>query len=96
MKDVCPSQLFETGHIVATMAALSALESAGISADELLLRHVSGDWGDLCPEDMEANEVAVTAGYRLLSRYPLESGATIWIITEWDRSVTTLLLPGDY
>ncbi len=60
-----------------------------------LSRHRCGDWGDLCPEDMEANESALVEGGRLLSAYG--SGRDrFWIITEADRSVTTVLMPDDY
>jgi hypothetical protein len=61
-----------------------------------LQRHVTGDWGELCPEDIEANEQALLNGARLLSAYRSAKGVKFWIITEWDRSVTTILLPEDY
>jgi hypothetical protein len=58
-------------------------------------RHAAGDWGDLCKEDKEANEAALIFESRLLSAY--QSGPVkIWIITEWDRSVTTVLFPDEY
>jgi hypothetical protein len=59
-----------------------------------LLRHANGDWGDLDKADVQANNEAVLNGERLLSAYG--SSEKIWIITEWDRSVTTILFPGDY
>jgi hypothetical protein len=63
---------------------------------ELLARHVTGDWGDLDDEDKKENELSVKEGFRILSAYHLETGAKVWVITEWDRSVTTLLLPDEY
>lgn len=67
-----------------------------MSPTDLLSRHVRGDWGKIPPEDQGLNEEALASGGRLMSVYPLRTGETIWIITEWDRSVTTLLLPEDY
>ncbi|WP_081075374.1 hypothetical protein [Burkholderia anthina] len=87
---------FELGRILATPAALSVVANANVSIVHLLSRHVCGDWGDLSDSDREQNELAVKAGARLLSSYVLANGQTVWLITEWDRSVTTLLLPGDY
>ncbi len=61
-----------------------------------LSRHLTGDWGDLDAEDVAGNEVSLREGFRLLSAYHLPDGTRIWIITEADRSVTTLLLPDEY
>ena len=88
--------LFALGQVVATPGALTALEAARQAPQELLLRHVIGDWGDLVPEDVEENEQALKAGNRLFSAYDLNNGTRIWVITEYDRSVTTLLLPAEY
>ena len=65
---------------------------------EFLNRHVSGDWGELCEEDKELNDQALHDGNRILSAYETSAGYTrkIWVITEADRSVTTLLLPEEY
>ena len=90
------ARLFSLGQIVATPGALSALEEAGNSASEFLTRHVAGDWGDLCDEDRQANQEALQDGLRLLSAYRLNDGTKIWVITEADRSVTTVLLPSEY
>lgn len=87
---------FSLGQVVSTPGALDALATAGGSAAELLERHVRGDWGELCEEDRRANEQALHHGSRLLSAYTLSSGVKVWIITEADRSVTTLLLPMEY
>ncbi|HRJ27381.1 MAG TPA: hypothetical protein PLO61_07725 [Fimbriimonadaceae bacterium] len=59
-------------------------------------RHASGDWGEVCDEDRASNEEALVEGLRLMSVYTSTSGLTFWIITEWDRSITTVLLPEDY
>ena len=61
-----------------------------------LRRHAEGDWGKVSPEDARANEQALRGGLRLLSSYESHSGETFWIITEADRSATTILLPADY
>jgi hypothetical protein len=65
-------------------------------ATELLARHAAGDWGELDAEDQRANEDALMTGARILSAYVLPSGVRIWIITEADRSATTLLMPDEY
>jgi len=87
---------FSLGQVVATPGALEALTESGQSPDEFLRRHVSGDWGDVCEEDQEANENALRYGERLLSSYRTSKGTKLWIITEADRSSTTLLLPDEY
>lgn len=79
-----------------TPGALQALEEAERNPLEFLARHVTGDWGDLCEEDRAENDVSVAQGSRVLSAYELETGSKVWVITEWDRSVTTLLLPEEY
>ena len=63
---------------------------------ELLVRHVTGDWGELPDEDREENERSVDQGLRVFSAYRLQTGVKVWVITEWDRSVTTILLPEEY
>lgn len=83
------------GGIVATPASLALLASAGVLPSVLLDRHQRGDWGDLCAEDARQNDEALTCGDRLLSSYPV-AGQKVWVITEADRSATTLLLPEEY
>jgi len=61
-----------------------------------LQRHLNGDWGDLCDEDRRSNDAALKNGDRLFSSYRITPDLKLWIITEWDRSVTTLLLPSEY
>lgn len=86
---------FAPGRIVATPGALELLERTQTNPIRLLQRHVAGDWGELCPEDVEANNQSLVEGLRVLSNYPV-AGERVWIITEADRSVTTLLLPEEY
>lgn len=91
--------LFRPGRIVATSGAIEALgggDSALANAAALLDRHIGGDWGDLCQEDSETNARALARGGRLMSVYQGPDGAPVWIITESDRSATTLLTPDEY
>ena len=90
-----PTPLFKLGQIVATPAALARCEAADITPSSLLDRHVSGVWGDLDNEDKAVNDSAIINCWRILSAYETSLGK-VWIITEWDRSATTLLLPSDY
>lgn len=90
------SQKFSLGRLVATPAAIEALEASGEEAASYIARHASGDWGVVCDEDKQANDEALREGFRILSAYILQSGVRIWIITEADRSATTVLLPDDY
>ena len=87
---------FSLGQVVATPGALSLLNEQQVHPIDLLERHVRGDWGSVCVEDAQSNDWAVQKGERLLSSYSLGSGLKVWIITESDRSVTTLLLPEEY
>ena len=86
---------FPLGRTVATPGALELLESLSIAPVDLLKRHQQGDWGQLCDEDKEANDQALIDGDRILSAYEI-GGEKVWIITEWDRSATTILLPSEY
>lgn len=85
---------FPLGTIVATANAVAEVPILALHA--ALERHAAGDWGGLCEEDRLANERALVEGERLLSSYEAPGGATFWIITERDRSATTVLLPEDY
>jgi hypothetical protein len=97
MSDVAEGPLtLELGYVVATPGALQALEAARQSADEFLARHVSGDWGEVGEADWDENGLALREGFRILSAYTLRTGVKIWIITEADRSATTILLPEEY
>lgn len=89
--------LFELGRTVATPGALDLFDRLGINANDVLVRHVTGDWGDVCDQDAESNRNAVEHGERILSVYKLgPKKETLWLITEHDRSVTTVLLPEEY
>ena len=90
--------LVPLGQVVATPDALTALQAAGATALSFLARHARGDWGDALPaSDWMTNDEALRDGDRLVSAYRLSAtGEELWIITEWDRSVTTLLLSCEY
>ena len=87
---------FALGRIVATPAALDAIQNSGQTPDFFLDKHVQGDWGSLCQDDRQANDEALGTGTRLLSAYKTLKAGWIWIITEADRSVTTIMLPSEY
>ncbi len=88
--------LFELGQVVATRGAIAALEEADQGPEEFLIRHVTGDWSNLPEEDQKENEFSVEHGFRIFSSYLTNKEVKIYVITEADRSVTTLLLPADY
>ena len=87
---------FELGRIVATPAALEAISDAGQEPGDFLRRYVLGDWGLVDAGDAQANEDALEIGDRILSVFATSAGVKIWIITEADRSCTTVLLPEEY
>jgi hypothetical protein len=87
---------FPLGRVVATPGALRVLEEANQNAFEFLAKHQAGDWGELCEEDIRENESSVLNGFRILSAYRTRNDVKIWVITEADRSATTLLLPEEY
>jgi hypothetical protein len=98
-----PKPRFSLGHIVATPGAVAALDDAGQQPAEFLNRHVSGsDWGDLSDDDKKLNDAAIAhegdvdRQDRIMSAYLTAKGQKLWIVTEYDRSVTTLLLPSEY
>jgi hypothetical protein len=74
---------------------LKLLSEIGVHPFDYLARHAAGDWGELCAFDRRQNEIALRYGYRVLSSYDVLAGR-VWIITEADRSVTTILLPEEY
>jgi len=96
MQQISKQPAFELGQIVATPGALAVLKKAGQQPGEFLTRHINRDWGDLDEEDRKENEYSLEHGFRLLSAYKTNAGDRLWIITEADRSVTTLLLPEEY
>ncbi len=85
---------FPLGQIVATPNALSQITQDDVQ--NALRRHVGGDWGDVCADDAKENELSLNEGFRLLSVYKAENDTRFWVITEADRSATTILLPEDY
>ena len=93
-----PEPLFHLGQVVITANAEAALARRGQLpiARTMLNRHALGDWGDLDAEDIQTNHEALRDGNRLLSAYEFGDGFKVWIITEADRSATTILLPEDY
>lgn len=95
-----PAAPFALGRLLITPGARQSLVIAGINPLDLLARHVMGEWGVVCADDGEANHAARREDDRLLSAYPLDpdhpDGSRVWIITEADRSATTLLLPTEY
>jgi hypothetical protein len=90
------SQKFALGQLAATPGALEALEVSGQTPDYFLARHVAGDWGDVDEEAWALNDQSLLDDSRVLSTYTLRTGVTIWVLTEADRSVTSLLLPSEY
>ena len=99
-----PLPRFELGQLCNTPGAQAVLERYQVNPFELIGRHVRGDWGDVCPEDAQINDEALREGARIFSVYvlppPVGEGGMLaqvmWLITEADRSVTTLLLPEEY
>ena len=88
--------LFPLGQVVGTPGAIAALDESHQHPIEFLSRHVVSDWGELDETDVRENEMSLKQGFRLLSAYQTNSGVKLWIITEADRSATTLLLPSEY
>ena len=88
--------LFPLGEIYLTIGAKKALEESNQLPNEFLAKHQKGNWGDICEDDKKENELSVKAGFRILSTYKTAKDVKIWIITEADRSSTTVLLPSEY
>lgn len=78
---------------MATPGALSAIEKSGQQPGEFLARHVSGNWGNVPPEDIKENELSLQHGFRLLNAYHTSVRDKLWVITEANRSSTCILLP---
>lgn len=87
--------LFPLGRTLATPAARDELSELNYSPLDLLRRHMSGDWAEMALEDQQANQDAITQGSRIFSAYTIQS-TKFWVITEADRSATTILLPSEY
>ncbi len=88
--------LFDLGQTVMTIGAKDALEESNQQPFEFIKLHQSGDWGSVGKEDKQENEFSLKNGFRLLSAYRTAKGEKLWIITEADRSITTILLPSEY
>jgi hypothetical protein len=88
------SPRFPLGQLVITANAADTLESRDVA--DALRRHAHGDWGEIAPQNVSENELSLKKGFRLLSAYTDRNGVKFWIITEADRSATTVLLPEDY
>lgn len=86
--------MFDLGQVVATPGVLQLVNRREIQG--FLYRHSQGDWGMVCPEDAEENWVALEQGFRIFSAYVSSNGVRVWVITEADRSCTTVLLPEEY
>ena len=87
---------FELGSLYVTPGALQAFAEASESPSRFLDRHMSGDWGEISSPDRDENQLSLEQRFRILSAYTLTTGVKIWIITEADRSATTVLLPEEY
>ncbi len=88
--------LFDLGQIVMTIGAREALAESNQLPNEFLAKHQSGDWGVVSKEDWRENELSIQDGFRILSSYKTNLNVKFWIITESDRSITTILLPSEY
>ena len=90
---------FTLGKVVITTGVVDLLDNMDMTNEDItkfLRRHATGDWGDMCCEDKELNDQALVSGYsRLFSSYNTQKG-NIWIITEFDHSITTVLMPDEY
>ena len=84
------------GQLLMTRGAIAAFQDVAEGPGSYIVRHAKGDWGNVCEEDKRLNDRALERDERVLSSYELSDGTEVWIITEWDRSATTLLLPIEY
>ena len=90
-------QRFSPGQVVVTAGIDELVRQGRLNPAPYLRRHFHGDWGDLSDNDRQLNDAALKSGEdRLFSSYQVTPDLKLWIITEWDRSVTTLLLPSEY
>ncbi|WP_397458534.1 hypothetical protein AB3464_28675 [Pseudomonas asplenii] len=97
METLCAFEpCFSPGIVVATLGVKQLIEEDKLDPSSYFFRHLTGDWGDVDPEDWQANNDALEHGERLLSVYHISPEIKLWIITEWDRSITTLLLAEEY
>ena len=96
MEALIPGAKFPLGTVVMTQGVRTAFDATGQNPIMFVIKHVRGEWGELDTEDVQENEFSLQHNLRLLSAYTLSDGTRFWIITEADRSVTTLLLPNEY
>jgi len=94
--DEASTPMSEHGALVITRGVSEMMKTQRLNVFHYFGRHIQGDWGDICDEDRKMNEEALISGYRLMSVYDVTADLKIWIITEADRSVTTILLPEEY
>lgn len=95
-RNMMTEQLFSLGQMVATPHAIDVLSQDNMTPLDLIKKHVSGDYGQLCAEDAHMNEQAIENGDRILSVYHTSKGEKLYVVTEWDRSATTVLLASEY
>lgn len=88
--------LFDLGQTYMTIGAREALAESNQLPSEFLARHQSGDWGIVCEDDRKENDLSIRENFRILSSYKTSQDIKIWVITEADRSSTTILLPDEY
>jgi len=88
--------LFPLGNVYLTIGARESLEESNQTATEFLARHQFGDYGDICEDDKRENQLSVKEGFRILSAYRTSQDVKLWVITEADRNLTTVLLPSEY
>ena len=88
--------LFDLGQTVMTIGAQEALAESNQLPNEFLARHQTGEYGDICEDDRQENNLSLKENFRILSAYKTAKGVKFWVITEADRSVTTILLPSEY
>ena len=91
-----PTPRFTLGRCLATPGAVEAMNDAGQAPGDFLDRHIRGDWGSVDAHDRQANEDAINTGARIWSIYHTRKGVKLYVITEADRSATTILLPNEY
>lgn len=97
VKELAAARVLPLGRVVATVGAVDLLVETNTDPATFLRRHALGDWGDLCDEDRRNNDEALHVGGRILSAYLVaDTLEKVWVVTEWDRSVTTLLLAEEY
>lgn len=94
---LAPNVRFAPGDIVMTTGVAELVQQGRLNPTPYLRRHLGGDWGDLEEDDRHQNDATLASGEdRLFSSYQIDRDLKLWVITEWDRSVTTLLLPSEY